>query len=294
MKLIRAATITVANVKAAAALYAEWLDYSVVEEGVVEADLAASWGSPESAGEPYAVLRPASGADNYIRFVGGKPVPGYKPLTTFGWQAIEICIQDVHAVNERMERSPFKIIGPPKEIPGLPTIHPMQVMGPEGEVVYLTHIKGDLPDYDLPRAASFIDKLFILVLGGSDMQGTKAWFANTLGLKAGRDMDIVYTMLNDSFSLPDTTTHTLCTMIHERDCFLELDQFPAAATPRPQHEGALPPGFAMGTFKHPDFDGIKGDWITPPVARSSVVYAGGRVGTLRDPDGTLVEVVEAL
>ena len=40
------------------------------------------------------------------------------------------------------------------------------------------------------------------------------------------------------------------------------------------------------------FDALKG-WISPPVVRNGAVYGGRRAGTLRAPDGTLVEVVEA-
>ena len=65
-----------------------------------------------------------------------------------------------------------------------------------------------------------------------------------------------------------------------------------AATPRPRHDGQLPPGCAVATFAHPDFGSVCGDWITPPAPRDGVVYGGKRAGTLRDPDGTLFEVVE--
>jgi hypothetical protein len=99
-------------------------------------------------------------------------------------------------------------------------------------------------------------------------------------------------MIANAFGLPHAQKHTIATMIHERDCFLELDQYPDAATARPTEPGALPPGVAMTTFRHPDFDALSG-WIVPPVARDGAVYDGRRSGTLRAPDGVLVEVVEA-
>jgi hypothetical protein len=83
-------------------------------------------------------------------------------------------------------------------------------------------------------------------------------------------------------------------MTHERDVFLELDQYPGAATPRPVHAGELPPGIAIATFKHPEFDRLTGPWIVPPARRDGIVYKGGRAGTMRAPDGTLVEVVETV
>jgi hypothetical protein len=290
MNLLRAATLVTPNVDATARRYAQWLDYAVVEEGEVSADLAASWSAPASAGRPYAVLQPASGADVYLRFVEGDPVPEYRPLRTYGWAAIEICCQDVIAVNARMQDAPFEIIGPPKRIDGLPTIHPMQVKGPDGEIVYLTEIVS--PGNGLPHPGSLIDKLFILVLASDDMEASGAWFSQTLGLDVGAPMTIVYSMINEAFDLPRDSRHALATATFEKDVFLEFDQYPEAATVRPGHAGALPPGVAICTLKHPNFDSVRGDWIIPPAVRDGAVYGGKHAGVLRAPGGALVEVVE--
>lgn len=292
MKLLRAATLTVADPAATAARYAQWLDYGIVESGTLAADLAASWGCANSAGRDYVVMRPSSGAAVFLRFVAGDPMPEYQPLRSFGWAAIEICVEDVLTVNDRMRQSPFEIIGPPKEIPGLPTIYPMQVKGPDKEIVYLTQIRGDLPDQDLPRAASLIDKLFILVMAASDLTRSLEWFRDTVGLSFGRSVEIPYTMISKAFGQPLDTRHTLCTMTDGRDVFLELDQLPPEATARPRHDGQLPPGIALCTLLHRDLSAVRGDWITPPVRRNGPIYDGRLTGTLRAPDGTLVELLQ--
>ena len=177
MKLMRAATLSVADLDRSIGLYCDWLDYSVEEQGVVNETLAASWGTPNSSGSRCAVLRPSSGHDIFIRLVENRQHPDFKALTTYGWSAIEICVQDVLAANERMLESPFEIIGPPKELDGLPAIYPMQVQGPDGEIAYLTQIRDDLPEFDLPRAEAPIDRLFILVLACSDMNTSLDWLA---------------------------------------------------------------------------------------------------------------------
>ena len=295
MKLLRAATLSVADVKRSAELYSRWLDYRVVEEGALDAALAASWGAPASAKAPYCVMQPASGAEVYLRFVQQPAHPDYVPLRTYGWIAIEICVADVLAVNERMLQSPFEIIGPPRELDGLPAIFPMQVKGPDGEIAYLTQIRDDLPMYDLPRAASLIDKLFILVLASSDMAASCRFAEEKLGLSAGREMSIVYTMLANAFGTPHERLYTISTLVHGRDVFIESDQFPPAATPRPQHKGMLPPGVAVGTLLMPDFaDRVKkyADWlIAPPAVREGPIYDGRLAATMRGPDGTLFELV---
>jgi hypothetical protein len=291
MKLLRAATLTVPDAEAAAARYGRWMDYAVVERGITPPDLAASWGAPASAGQPYVVAQPASGAEVFLRFIQGEIPADYRPLRTHGWAAIEICVEDVLAVNDRMVESPFTIIGPPKELEGLPTIFPMQVRGPDDEIVFLTQIRGDLPEYDLPRAGALIDKLFILVLACSDLKASMDWFEESVGLTCGRVLDLVYTVINDAFDFPPEDRHALVTLTHERDVFLELDQYPVQATPRPGMAGALPPGVAIATLSHPDMDALPGPWITPPAPRAGAIYGGRRAGTLRAPDGTLVEIV---
>ena len=292
MKLLRAATVTVSDLSRTTGLYTDYFDYALVEQGEISGALAASWGTPNSTGCPYAVMQPSSGADIILRFVEQKPVEGFKALRSYGWNAIEICVQDVMAVNARMLNSPFEIIGPPNKIPGLDAIHPMQVKGPDEEIVYLTQINDDLPEYNLPRAGSLIDKLFILVMGSSDMDRATTWMQEKCGLAFGREMEIPYTMIAKAYGTPLDELHRICTLIHEKDVFLELDQYPDNAISRPQHEGMLVPGCAIGTLFHPDFDSLPGPWLTAPTVRDGAIYKGKRVGVLKDPDGTLIEMVE--
>ncbi len=291
MRLLRAATLSVADPAATARRYVEWFDYRIVDDQPLHPRLARSWGTPASAGRACLTLAPASGASVFLRFVGAEPVPGYRPLRTHGWAAIEICVTDVLAVHERMRRSPFEVIGPPREIEGLPAIYPMQVQGPDGEIVYLTQIRSDLPAYDLPRAATLIDTLFIAVLACSNLKASLRWFEHHARLSPGREMAIVYTMLAKAFDLPIEDLHTIATMIHGRDVFLELDQYPAAATARPCPPGSLPPGVSLVTFAHPEFAALPGPWIESPSIQDGVIYGGSTAGTLRAPDGTLVELV---
>ena len=293
MQLLRAATLVTPDPLAAAARYARWMDYRLVEKGEVSPALAKSWGAPGSAGRPYAVCRPASGAEVYLRFVQGEAPDGYRALRTYGWAAIELCVEDVLAVNARMQASPFEIIGPPKPLDGLPTIFPMQVKGPDQEVVFLTQILEDLPEYDLPRAQSPIDRLFILVLASSDLEASSRWLERALKLQAGRPVELAYGVLSEAFGLAADHPHRIATLVHGRDVFLEVDQYPVEATGRPQRAGELPPGIALASLFHPEFDALEGSWIEPPAKRDGVIYGGGRSGVMQGPDGTLVEVIGA-
>ena len=293
LHLLRAGTVSVASVASSRQIYARWLDYETVEQGEIGASLAASWGAPGMAGAPYAVLRPASKTGIYLRLIETPPMPGFVPLVTYGWAALEFCVLDVLAVNKRLLDSPFEIIGPPRRIEGLDAIYPMQVQGPDGEICYFTQINSDLPGFTLPRARSFIDHLFINVLASSDMRAAQRWMVRHLGFGIGREaMEIVYTMLAKAFGTPMDQLYTISTMVHETDVFLEVDQMPNAAAPRATHDGMLPPGIAITTFHVPDLDAITAPCLGVPQLHDSKLYHGQRSITVADPDGTLFELVQ--
>ncbi|MBX3478456.1 MAG: hypothetical protein KF910_12660 [Brevundimonas sp.] len=295
MRMLRAATLMTPDPEATARRYGQWLDYQTVETGLIDADLAAAWGSPAMAGRRQAVCRPASGADLFLRFVEGTAPAGYRPLRTHGWAATEICVQDVLAVHERMARpdSPFRVIGPPRRLDGMAMIHAMQVRGPDGEIVYLTQIEDDPPGMTLPRAAGLIDTVFIMVMACSDLTASKAWVEATLGVQTTPTMDIRYTMLAQAFDLPVERKHPIAMALHEGDGFLELDQYPAEAAPRPRRPGELFPGVALTTFLHPDLSAVRADWSSPPAPHPGTLYGGRPAGVLTGPDGTMIELVQA-
>jgi catechol 2,3-dioxygenase-like lactoylglutathione lyase family enzyme len=293
VNLLRAATLTVADPAATAARYGQWMDYDVVERGRVEPALAASWGAPASVDREMVVCRPASGADVFLRFIQGDLPTDYRPLRTFGWAAVEICVSDTLAVAERMAASPFEVIGPPRELDGMPEIFPMQVRGPDHEIVYLTQVRRQPQGVRLAQAQSLIDRLFILVLACADLSATGAWFARHLGLTVHGEVAIRYTMISKAFDLAPETRHVIATAGHEIDTFLEFDQYPQGATPRSGPADQLPPGVAVATLWHPDLDAVTAPFVTPPRRSAGAIYGGRRHAVVRTPDGALVELVEA-
>ncbi len=293
MHLLRAGTVSVADLARSRRTYERWLHYETIEQGEIPASLAVSWAAPGTAGAAYAVLRPASGTDIHLRLIESPRVAEFVPLVTYGWAALEFCVQDVLAVNERIVDSPFEIIGPPRRIEGLDAIFPMQVRGLDGEICYFTQINSDLPGFRLPRAQCFIDHLFINVLAASDMRAAQRWMVRHLGFGIGREsMEIVYTMLAKAFGTPLDELYTISTMVHETDVFLEVDQMPAAATMRPRRRSLLPPGVAITTFRVPNLDAVTAPFIEPPEHHDSKLYQGQRSATAAGPDGTLFELVE--
>ena len=293
MNPLRCATHTVNDVNAAIVRFGEWLNYRAIERGVIAADLADAWGTPGTAGRRYAVCQPASGADIFLRFIEGSPVPDYRPIRSYGWAAIELCVQDVEAVNKKMldPSSPFEIIGPPTRIAGLPIIYPMQVRGPDQETLYFTEIMTTDLAEGLPTANALIDKPFILVLACPNMRATADWFARTLKLDVDPPIAIRYSMISKAFDLPASSVHSIATAKWQGQICLEFDEYPPGSCARPTHPGELPPGVSVCTLSFPAIDAKECDWFSKPTKREGAIYGGRPVGVLKTPEGSLLEII---
>lgn len=283
---------TTPDLAGALADYRDRLGLSVVESGVLAADLAVSWGCPGNAGAAFATLQPTSGAPCFLRLVE-QPVPAdFVPTRSYGWAAFEITVQDVFGWPDKLTGSGFDIVGVPKEIPGLPYFVAMQMLGRGREMIYLNEVRSNTPTSDLPPANAPVDHLFIVILASPDRGATMAWYADRLGLEEGGTYTIPYTMINKAFGLSDDTMTTLSMAQKGRMPIVEVDDYPAIATARPRTPACLPPGNAMVTLAVDGLDGRGLDFIAPPVVRDGPFYAGRRAATVIGSAGELLELVE--
>lgn len=268
----------------------KWIDYQVVEEGKVDTALAESWGAPASAGRAYATLAPEHGGDVFIRAVEIDPVPGYRAMTTFGWNSIEIIIDDVYKLAEALEGSPFEVIGEPHSLGGnFASIHAMQVLGPAQEVLYLTCETGDRAKSTLPLPKSFVDRPFIMILAGPDLEAMASFYVDNFAMGRIPNFSSPVEMIARAQGLPEDHVFKLGLLRGaERGNNIELDEYPPSATSRPRSEGQLPPGVAMTTFSVDDLDAFDLPYITKPARH----YRTGRAATFVGPAGELTELTE--
>jgi hypothetical protein len=284
--------VTTPDLEAALDDYHGRLGLSIVERGELDAALAASWNCQNSAGARTATLQPQSGAHCFIRLVE-QPVPDdFKPTRTYGWAAYELTVQDVYGWPERLAGSGFDIIGPPKEIAGLPYFVPMQVTGRGREMIYLNEVRENTPSSDLPKADSLTDHIFICILATPDREANLEWLQDNIGLDIAGTYTLEYTMINKAFGLADGTQSSITMIQKDRLPIIEVDDYPEAATARPGAPGCLPPGNALVTLAVNSLDEIKADFITPPAVRGGAIYAGKRSATVVGMAGELLELVE--
>lgn len=283
--------VTTPDIDAALADYRDRLDLDLVEDGPLDPALAEAWAAPAAAGRRMATLAPKSGAHCFIRLVEQDVPAGFAPTRTFGWAAYELTVKDVYGWPARLEGSGFEIVGPPKPIENLPYFVPMQVVGRGREMLYLNEVATNTPSSDLPKANSLSDHIFIVILATPDREAAMAWYQDRLGLDAGGVYTIEYTMINKAFGLAAGTQSTISMLQKGRLPMVEVDGYPAAATPRPTAPGALPPGNALVTLA---IDNLDRDlpFLSPPTRCDGPLYAGRRAATLRGPAGELLELVE--
>ncbi len=294
LKRLKINTVAAPDISVVESWYTEWLGYAVCERGDISADLAGSWGAPAIAGRPYIVMQPESGTDVFIRAVEIDEVPDYKPMTTLGWNSFELIIDDVYKLNERLLKSPFKIIGEPSPLDGeLNFIHAMQVLGPAGDVLYLTCDTTREPDSLLPLPGSFVDRPFIVILAGNGVDTTQSFYCEKFLMKREEDMTSPIGVIADAQGLPKDHVFDMGFMFLGQDGnFIEYDGYGPEYGARPCHDGQLPPGCSTVSFSVDSIDAMDLDWVDNAIDGPGIAYGGGRTRTARGPVGELIELIE--
>jgi hypothetical protein len=287
---ILAVTMTVGDLKPIESAYSQYLGYKVVERGKVDAASAAVWGAPLVAGHDFIVMQPESGAPHYLRFVVTAPYPDYEPFRTYGWNSTELLVSDVDQLAGRLRSSPFQIVGEPRNLSTTDDIKAMQVMGPAREFLYLTTIKD--PKHPLGQAKSFVDRMFIVINGGRDMDALLKFYGEVLGAATTAPIPVRMSALNKIHGLDSETKHPLATAKLNGPFMVELDQYPAGVKDRHVRSGDLPPGTAMVTVATPSIAAIKAAPVAPAARLKGLIAGGSRAAVIKGPSGELLELVE--
>lgn len=287
LKSIVVVTIAVAQLGPVEDAYERYLDYMNVGSGIVSEETATVWGAPAAAGQPYLLMRAESRHPALLRFVEADTVEGYAPMLTHGWNATELLVKDPDAIAERLEKSPFEIVGPPADLWNAPNApRAMQAIGPGNELLYLTR-------NDQFETKTAIDRVFIMVLGGPSMAAFNDFYGDRLGLDVSEAQPFKIDVLANALGVSSDTTFPLAIATISREFLIELDEYPEGATrPRPRADGMLPPGVAMVGFAVDDIDALGLDWRAAPAALPEVPYLGGTAAVTVGPAGEWIELIE--
>jgi len=292
LSAIVAVTLLVPDVDAAARSYQAALAYQPVEHGHVAPDQAALWGAGQLAGREFVVMQPQSREPVYVRFVA-TAAPANPALKTLGWNATEILVEDPALLQPKLAGTPFEVIGPPAPLEINPAVVAMQVLGPSGELLYFTRMPAGKSKFGLGSATTFVDRVFIVVLGVRDIRRTLDFYATTFGLPVTEPAASRVEVLADAWDLPRAQPFLLGIARLPERFLIEVDEYPPAASDKAAADGELPAGMAMVSFTVPSLDPYVSLFEAPPVTLNGLPYGGRRAGVLRGPSGEHIELVEA-
>lgn len=292
---IKIATVVTQNARLTKRLYRKWLNYRVVEKGKLSNLVAKSWGASNMAGKPYFLLQPESGDDVYLRVIQGTVPEDYKAMTTYGWNAIELIVENPDEVYKKLIDSPFEHVGGPANLgDGLSSIRAVQFKGPSEEIFYFTTDTGDRSKSTLltPRVA--IDRPFIMVVAGPDARTLTNFYLSIFGAKEAFFIQTPINLVSLAQNLPKDHLFPLSFVrLGAFSNSIEIDGYPEIAGPRRTAVGELPPGVSITSFSVNNLNMIDSSlFVSAPIRLKEVGYEGNRTATIVGPAGELIELIE--
>jgi catechol 2,3-dioxygenase-like lactoylglutathione lyase family enzyme len=242
---VQGATLVTADLAQCTASYRDHLHLRVHSSGVLSDEEAGALGWPALGGTSWAWL--ANPLDEpWLRLIENPDADPLPPFEHYGWLSLEISVQDVDALGESLKDSPFEIIGPPANLAVGEAIRAMQVVGPCGEVLYLTEIKAPLPPFELPRARCPVDRLFIPVMMAPDREAALGHYEERAGAE-GLRFETRITVISGARGLDREHPHPVATLQLPSDTLIEIDQVHGLA-PAPYASSNPPTGIALAHF----------------------------------------------
>jgi catechol 2,3-dioxygenase-like lactoylglutathione lyase family enzyme len=234
--------------------------------------------------------------DVFIRAVQASPAAlalPYRPLTTFGWNGIELIVDDPDGLHAKLKDSPFRVIGEPAPLGAYPSIRAFQVVGPSGEVLYLTAETGDRSRSLLPLPNGEVGRIFIMVVAGPDIEALLDFYTTPFGLTRNKPRSVPVGVVIRAQSLaPGTGLPLTTTRLAQHGNLIEFDGYSPNAGPRPMPEGDLPLGIVSTSFAVRKLDELKLNSLAPPKRLPGLAYGGNHAASVRGPAGEWVELIE--
>ena len=216
----------------------------VSELGVEDAN---RWQAAELAG---ARVLKVCGVNGGIRFIESATHQNPVPLRTYGWSALEICVDDVHKYVAQAVEAGFEILNEAVPLSGSAKPLPLiaaQLAGINGEVVYITQILSEVPNFELPDVSKESGSVFICVLGASDLERSREAIELNFEVRRASDREVAIKVLNRVYEKPLDTLHRLSSLQLAGRNAIEIDQLPIEAIQREKFAGNLPPGISIVT-----------------------------------------------
>lgn len=222
------ATVVAPDLDVFCAAYAARLHLQPSPPGVLAADEAAALDLADLAGRPVAWLANRRGQP-VLQVIEDPQATVMEPMFRHGWLSLEVLVGDIDALAAGLS-APFRVLGAPANLELSDAIRAAQVLGPAGELLYLTQIKAPVPPFDLPMTSEPVAGTFIGVMTTPDRAASQAAWTALLGAP-GWAFETRITVLNRAYGKPLEGRYPVAVVPMPGQCMVEIDQ--VELPPRP-------------------------------------------------------------
>lgn len=218
-------------------------------EYLLSADEASRWQATNLTG---ARVLEVCGINGGVRFIESTTYQNPLPLRTFGWSALEICVDDVHKYVAQAVEAGFEVLNEAVPLSGTAKPLPLiaaQLAGINGEVVYITQILSEVPNFELPDVSKESGSIFICVLGASDLAKSREVLESNFEVRRASDREVAIRVINRVYEKPLETLHRLSSLQLAGRNAIEIDQLPNEGAQREKLASNLPPGISIVTVR---------------------------------------------
>ena len=193
-----------------------------------------------------------NGINGGVRFIESSTYQNPQPLRTFGWSALEICVDDVHTYVAQAVEAGFEVLNEAVPLSGTAKPLPLiaaQLAGINGEVIYITQILSEVPNFELPDVLKESGSIFICVLGASDLEKSREVLESNFEVRRASDREVAIRVINRVYEKPLETLHRLSSLQLAGRNAIEIDQMPIEGEQRDVAPDNLPPGISVVTVR---------------------------------------------
>lgn len=212
--------------------YNEHLGQVIAERFNLDTETASALNLASLAGAPCCLLANSQGRPWLLQVEYPQAAPR-DALASYGWLAQEILVEDVDALAEQLgalEDGPFELLRPPRNLDVSNIIRACQVRGPDGEILYLTQVNGEVPGSSLPQGAQGVDHLFIAVLSSPNRDESMREYEGLSG-SDGVTFDTRISVVNQHRGWDLERKHPIATVQLAGRALVEIDGLPETAAP---------------------------------------------------------------
>jgi predicted enzyme related to lactoylglutathione lyase len=243
---IETVTILTNNLDKSATMYSSAFGWQIKKgEYLLAADQAINWGARNLIGSKTLEVGGINGAVRLIESINSKTT---EPLKTYGWTALEICVNDVNKYVAQAVGAGFRVLNEAVPLAGSDKPLPLiaaQLAGINGEVVYITQILSEVPNFELPDVSKESGSIFICVLGASNLEKSREVIESNFEVRRASDRQVAIKVLNRVYEKDFTTMYRLSTLQLAGRNAIEIDQMPVEAMYREVPLENLPAGISI-------------------------------------------------